>query len=221
MIIHHTTWCTYCNKILPVWFLMTWKKYKDSIFFIMLKKYIVSFMSCSNFNPLDEPSLTTDYNSIFLPLSFLIWHLNFFVVLPHPETSFCLFLYSLMRLGSGVSAGSLGFITLSRVESCVPEGNRCVDHLHLYTSTGFSLPTQKVQTPWQSMQDSCVSLFAHEISILDFPGSCTTHVTLGNYPGPMPAGLNIFSFEWRERTESCWKWFISGTYCRFCCWHTF
>ena len=110
----------------------------------------------------------------------------------HPGTGAC----SLwVRLGSGVSAGSLGFITLSRVESCVPEGNRCVDHLHLYTSTGFSLPTQKVQTPWQSMQDSCVSLFAHEISILDFPGSCTTHVTLGNYPGPMPAGLNIFSFE--------------------------
>ena len=97
--------------------------------------------------------------------------------------------------GFWVSAGSLGFITFSRVESCVPEENRCVDHLHLYTSTGFPLPTQKVQTRWQSMKDSCVSLFAHGMSILDFPGSHTTHVTLGNYPGPMPAGLNIFIFE--------------------------
>lgn len=89
MIIHHTTWCTYCNKLLPVWFLMTWRKYKDSIFF-MLKKYIVSFMSRSNFNPLDKPSLTIDYNSILLPLSFLIWHLIFFCSIITPWKFFLL-----------------------------------------------------------------------------------------------------------------------------------
>ena len=59
---------------------MTWKKYKDSIFFIMLKKYIVLFMSCSNFNSLDEPSLTTDYNSILLPISFLILFFFFLII---------------------------------------------------------------------------------------------------------------------------------------------
>ena len=88
---------------------------------------------------------------------------------PGPRHPGCLL--TVGEAGFWVSAGSLGFITFSRVESCVPEENRCVDHLHLYTSTGFSLPTQKVQTRWQSMKDSCVSLFPMECPSSTFLGA--------------------------------------------------